>query len=108
VVGRVTAVGPASTRFAAGDRVGIAWLRRTCGSCAYCTGGRENLCAGSRTPGGTPDGGYAESAIVDEAFAYAMPPTISDVEAAPLLCAGIIGYRALRRTRVAPGGRLGL
>ena len=107
-VGRVAACGSGASRFRTGDRVGIAWLRGTCGSCAFCGVGRENLCDGSRYTGWDADGGYAEYAIVHEDFAYAIPAAFSDVEAAPLLCAGIIGYRALRRARVAPGQRLGL
>jgi propanol-preferring alcohol dehydrogenase len=95
-------------RFRVGDRVGIAWLRATCGSCAFCRGGRENLCPGSRYTGWDAHGGYAELATVDERFAYAIPEVFSDHEAAPLLCAGIIGYRALRRTRIEPGQALGL
>jgi propanol-preferring alcohol dehydrogenase len=107
VVGRVERA-PAGGRFAPGDRVGIAWLRRTCGRCAYCTGGRENLCEGSEFTGYHADGGFAEHAVVPATFAYAIPPAFSDVEAAPLLCAGIIGFRALERAEVPPGGRLGL
>lgn len=108
IVGRVAALGRGASRFAEGDRVGIAWLRATCGTCAFCSDGRENLCAGSRYTGWDDDGGYAEQAIVDERFAYAIPEALSDTEAAPLLCAGIIGYRALRRTGIEPGQRLGL
>jgi len=108
VVGTVAAFGPGATRFAAGDRIGIAWLRSTCGRCRFCESGRENLCAGSSYTGWTHDGGYAEYACVPEAFAYAIPPGFDDAEATPLLCAGIIGYRALRRSQVPRGGRLGL
>jgi propanol-preferring alcohol dehydrogenase len=108
VVGRVESVGSDASRFALGDRVGIAWLRATCGGCAFCRSGRENLCESSRYTGWDADGGYAERAAVDEAFAYAIPDEIEDVAAAPLLCAGIIGYRALARSRIAPGARLGL
>jgi alcohol dehydrogenase, propanol-preferring len=108
IVGRVAACGEAASRFVPGDRVGIAWLRRACGSCAFCLSGRENLCGGSRYTGWDADGGYAEYAVVDEAFAYAIPDGFADAEAAPLLCAGIIGYRALRRSRVKPGQALGL
>ena len=108
IVGRVIAQGQGASRFRDGDRVGIAWLRHTCGACAFCRDGRENLCDGSRYTGWDADGGYAELAIVDEAFAYALPDGIPDAEAAPLLCAGVIGYRALRRSRVAPGQSLGL
>jgi alcohol dehydrogenase, propanol-preferring len=108
VVGKVAAVGEGASRFTIGDRVGIAWLRGTCGACAFCADGRENLCGASLYTGWDADGGYAEYAIVDEAFAYAIPERFSDVDAAPLLCAGIIGYRALRRSRIAAGARLGL
>jgi len=108
VVGRVVAVGSRAGRFRVGDRAGVAWLRETCGSCAYCLTGRENLCGGSRYTGWDADGGYAEYALVHEGFAYRIPEAFSDVDAAPLLCAGIIGYRALRRAQAAPGSRLGL
>ncbi len=107
VVGVVEAV-PRDAPFAPGDRVGIAWLRHTCTRCAYCTSGRENLCAEARFTGWDADGGFAEYAVVPAAFAYAIPAVFSDVEAAPLLCAGIIGFRALERAEVPPGGRLGL
>jgi len=107
-VGIVDRLGPACRRFRPGDRVGIAWLRRTCGACAFCRMGAENLCEASRYTGYDEDGGYAELAIVAEAFAYPIPAAFSDLEAAPLLCAGIIGYRALRRTELTHGGRLGL
>ncbi len=108
VVGEVAALGPGARRFAVGDRVGIAWLRATCGSCRWCRSGRENLCPDSRYTGWDEDGGYAEYAVVPEAFAYAVPESFADAEAAPLLCAGIIGYRALRRAEVPPGGTLGI
>jgi propanol-preferring alcohol dehydrogenase len=108
VVGEVVQLGPGCRRLAVGDRVGIAWLRSTCGSCRWCRSGRENLCPDSRYTGWDADGGYAEYAVVPEAFAYAVPEAFSDEEAAPLLCAGIIGYRALRRAEVPPGGRLGI
>lgn len=108
VVGRVERGGPGARRFRPGDRVGIAWLRSTCGECGYCRSGRENLCPGARFTGWQADGGYAEYAVVPEAFAYAIPAPFEDAEAAPLLCAGIIGYRALRLSRVPPGGRLGI
>ena len=108
VVGTVERLGPGCRRFRLGDRVGIAWLRETCRVCALCRAGTENLCEASRYTGYHDDGGYAELAVVPEAFAYAIPAAFSDVEAAPLLCAGIIGYRALRRTDLERGGRLGL
>ena len=108
VVGLVDARGEGATRFALGARVGIAWLRGVCGRCASCTRGRENLCETPRFTGYHVNGGYAEYAVVPEDFAYAIPEVFSDVEATPLLCAGIIGYRALERCGVRPGGRLGL
>ena len=95
-------------RFATGDRVGVAWLRGTCGSCAYCLRGAENLCPFSVYTGWDADGGYAEYAVAPAAYAYALPGERPDVEVAPLLCAGIIGYRALRRAALPPGGRLGI
>jgi len=108
VVGTVEAPGRGATRFPPGDRVGIAWLRSTCGACRYCLAGRENLCESSTYTGWTHDGGYAEYCCVPEAFAYAIPPGFDDAEATPLLCAGIIGYRALLRSQVDRGGRLAL
>ena len=108
VVGRVVGSGAGASRFAEGDRVGIAWLRHTCGSCRWCRSGRENLCERSRYTGWDDDGGYADYATVPESFAYRMPDGLDPVSAAPLLCAGIIGYRALVRAQVPPGGRLGL
>lgn len=108
VIGRVEAAGRGAARFARGDRVGIAWLRRTCGTCPLCRTGRENLCEGIEFTGFHADGGFAEYAVVDEAFAYAIPPAFGDAEAAPLLCAGIIGYRALALAAVPPGGTLGI
>jgi propanol-preferring alcohol dehydrogenase len=108
VVGHVDALGPGCRRFRPGDRVGIPWLRWTCGVCEFCIAGQENLCASSRYTGYHADGGYAELAVVPEAFAYAIPRIFSDRDAAPLLCAGIIGFRALRRSAVPAGGRLGL
>ncbi|MGV9801266.1 zinc-binding alcohol dehydrogenase family protein [Mycobacterium sp. NPDC003449] len=109
IVGEVVAVGPdAGDGFALGDRVGVAWLRHTCGRCRFCVRGRENLCPQSRYTGWDADGGYAEFATVPAAFAHRLPAGYSDTELAPLLCAGIIGYRALLRTDLPPGGRLGL
>jgi len=108
VVGAVVALGERAGRFTVGDRVGIAWLRRTCGSCSACRRGRENLCRLSEYTGWDADGGFAEYAVVPEAFAYALPGRFSDEEAAPLLCSGIIGYRALRRANVPAAGRLGI
>jgi alcohol dehydrogenase, propanol-preferring len=108
VVGRVEAHGAGATRFARGDRVGIAWLRWTCGTCAFCTTGRENLCRAAEFTGWSADGGFADYAVVHEDWAYRIPDVFDDVEAAPLLCAGIIGYRALRLAGVPRGGRLGI
>ena len=108
VVGRVERLGDGAKRFRLGDRVGIAWLRGTCGRCAACRRGDENLCPNAVFTGWDADGGYAELAVVPEAYAYAIPDAFSDEAAAPLLCAGIIGYRALSRSRVPPGGTLGL
>ena len=108
VVGRVDALGPDAGRFHVGDRVGIAWLRHTCGRCRFCLRGDENLCVAPRFTGWDADGGYAGWAVVDEDYAYALPDAFDDEHAAPLLCAGIIGYRALRRAAVPPGGRLGV
>ncbi len=108
VVGEVLESGPQAGRFAAGDRVGIAWLRHTCGVCRYCVRGRENLCPESRYTGWDSDGGYAEYATAPASFAHHLPTGYADAELAPLLCAGIIGYRSLLRAEVPPGGRLGL
>jgi propanol-preferring alcohol dehydrogenase len=108
VVGVVAGFGAAVSGFAAGDRVGVAWLRHTDGTCAYCRRGAENLCPYSRYTGWDHDGGYAEYTTVPAAFAYRLPGDLDDVALAPLLCAGIIGYRALRRAALPPGGRLGL
>src|ERR1700728_799863 len=109
VVGEVVEVGAdGGDEFNVGDRVGIAWLRYTCGVCAYCRRGDENLCPNSRYTGWDSDGGYAEFATVPAAFAHHLPSGYSDSELAPLLCAGIIGYRALKRAALPPGGRLGL
>ncbi len=108
VVGTVAGVGPGVARFAEGDRVGVAWLRHTCGECAWCRRGEENLCPESRYTGWDEDGGYAEYVLVPAAFAYDVPADLPDEQAAPLLCAGIIGYRALRRANLPPGGRLGI
>ena len=108
VVGEVDSLGPGTRAFAPGDRVGIAWLRGTCGDCVYCRRGDENLCPDSRYTGYHEHGGYAELAIVPEEFAYPIPDGFDDLQAAPLLCAGIIGYRALQRANVPPRGRLAL
>jgi propanol-preferring alcohol dehydrogenase len=108
VVGTVVERGAASSRFSPGDRVGIAWLRYTCGTCRECRSGRENLCRRSQYTGWDADGGFAQYALVPEGFAYRLPDAFSATDAAPLLCSGIIGYRALRRADLPTGGRLGL
>ncbi|OBI04888.1 alcohol dehydrogenase [Mycolicibacter heraklionensis] len=109
VVGEVVEVGAdAGAEFAVGDRVGIAWLRHTCGTCRYCRRGDENLCPQSRYTGWDADGGYAEFAVVPAAFALRLPSGYRDTELAPLLCAGIIGYRSLLRADLPAGGRLGI
>ena len=111
VVGEVLEVGSqvgSDSEFRVGDRVGIAWLRDTCGQCRYCLHGRENLCPQSRYTGWDADGGYAEFTTVPAAFAHRLPAGYRDAELAPLLCAGIIGYRSLLRADLPPGGRLGL
>jgi len=108
VVGRVDAVGPEATRFNFGDRIGIPWLARTCGICPFCRSDRENLCLDPSFTGWDLDGGYADYVTANEAFAYSIPDVFSDIEAAPLLCAGIIGFRALLRAELPPGGRLGI
>jgi propanol-preferring alcohol dehydrogenase len=108
VVGEVVGLGPGAQGFAVGDRVGIAWLRHTCGRCRYCLRGDENLCPESRYTGWDADGGYAEFTTVPADFAHRLPAGYTDSELAPLLCAGIIGYRSLLRAQLPPGGRLGL
>lgn len=109
VVGEVIEVGSdLGAEFAIGDRVGIAWLRHTCGVCQYCRRGAENLCPNSRYTGWDADGGYADFATVPADFAHRLPAGYTDSELAPLLCAGIIGYRSLLRAELPPGGRLGL
>ncbi len=108
VVGEVVQLGEGADRFRTGERIGIAWLRHTCGTCRWCRNGRENLCPQSLYTGWDVDGGYAELAVVPEAFAYRIPSSFSDEQAAPLLCAGIIGYRSLIRAQVPAGGRLGI
>ncbi len=107
-IGAVVATGSTVSRFQVGDQVGIAWLRSTCGSCPWCRAGRENLCPDARFTGWDHDGGFAEFATVPEAFAHPIPGGYSPEKAAPLLCAGIIGYRALTRSCLPPGGVLGL
>ena len=108
VVGEVITSGARATRFSPGDRVGVAWLGGTCGTCRFCLRGAENLCLSPVFTGWDRDGGYAELITVAEKFAYRLPSSFSDEEAAPLLCAGIIGYRALSRADLPIGGRLGI
>jgi alcohol dehydrogenase, propanol-preferring len=108
VVGTVDATGPATTRLRTGQRVGVAWLGRTDGTCRHCRSGHENLCTSPTFTGWDVDGGYAEYCLVDETFAYVLPDDLPDDQAAPLLCAGIIGYRALKLVGLPPGGRLGI
>jgi len=108
VVGEVMAAGPDSTRFTVGDRVGVAWLAGTDGSCRYCRRGSENLCPHSVYTGWDRDGGYAEYLVAADAYVHPLPSGFSNAELAPLLCAGIIGYRALKRAELPPGGRLGI
>jgi propanol-preferring alcohol dehydrogenase len=106
VVGTVDALGPGCRRLAVGERVGVPWLARTDGTCAACRRGEENLCADAAFTGWTVDGGYAEACLADERFALRLPDGLDDTDAAPLLCAGVIGYRALRRAEVQPGERV--
>ncbi len=108
IVGVVDALGRRAKRFKEGDRVGIAWLHRTCGTCRYCGEGNENLCDQAQFTGLHADGGYAQWTTVHEAFAYSLPNAFPDRQAAPLLCAGVIGYRALSLSEIRKGERLGL
>mgnify|MGYP006269476337 CR=1 FL=1 len=108
IIGVVEAAGKKVKRFNIGDRVGVAWLNYTCGKCEFCLKGRENLCEKARFTGYYVDGGYAEYGVVSQDFAYLIPVGFSDAEAAPLLCAGVIGFRALRLSEIEKGGRLGL
>ena len=106
IVGSVDGLGPGATLFQPGDRVGVPWVGFTCGTCAFCLSGRENLCDQARFTGYQIDGGYAEYTVADQRFCFAIPAGYSDTEAAPLLCAGLIGYRSLRMA--GDGPRLGL
>ena len=108
IIGRVESKGKMVTRFKIGDRVGIAWLHSTCGKCKFCNSGNENLCDKAQFTGYNVNGGYAQYTVIREDFAYPIPEIFTDQEAAPLLCAGIIGYRALKISKIKPGGRLGL
>ncbi len=106
IVGLVAARGRSATRFRAGERVGVPWLGQTCGGCWFCLAGAENLCESPLFTGYTRDGGYAEYTVADDRYCFAIPPSYGDAEAAPLLCAGLIGYRSLKKTGDAR--RLGL
>lgn len=106
IVGQVDELGGNNTKFKKGDRIGVAWLWHTDGICKWCRRGQENLCANSLYTGYNIDGGYAEYALVPEDYAYHIPEKFSDIQAAPLLCAGIIGYRALKRANPREGGKL--
>lgn len=108
IVGRVEKLGPRCQRFRIGDRVGIAWLRFTCGNCEFCNSGKENLCALSQYTGYHAHGGYAEYAVINENYVYKIPTAFSNEEAVPLLCAGIVGYRALQRSLLPNGGTLAI
>ncbi|MGE5596249.1 MAG: zinc-dependent alcohol dehydrogenase family protein [Hyphomicrobiales bacterium] len=107
-VGTVRSVGPGVADWRPGDRAGVAWLASTCGACGYCRSGRENLCPDARFTGWDADGGYAERMVADARFAFPLPAGFGDLDAAPLLCGGVIGYRSLRISGIQPGGRLGL
>jgi alcohol dehydrogenase, propanol-preferring len=108
VVGRVDALGEGARRFAVGERVGVPWLGHTDGTCRFCRRGAENLCLDPVFTGWDRDGGYADACLADEGYVYRLPDELDDDHASPLLCAGIIGYRALRCAAVPPGGRLGI
>src|SRR5882724_10687161 len=108
VVGEVVSAGPGTTRFAVGDRVGAAWLAGTDNACRYCRRGRENLCPASTYTGWDIPGGYAEYLVAADAYVHHLPAGFTDAQLAPLLCAGIIGYRALIRAQLPPGGVLGI
>ncbi|GAB4323293.1 MAG: zinc-dependent alcohol dehydrogenase family protein [Dehalococcoidia bacterium] len=107
-VGRVEAIGDGVTGWAAGDRAGVAWLAGTCGACPRCASGHENLCEAATFTGWDRDGGYADRMTVRAGFAFPLPEGFGDLEAAPLLCGGVIGYRSLKVSGIQPGGRLGL
>lgn len=108
IVGQVAAVGKSARKFQIGDRVGIAWIHSACGKCRFCEAGLENLCADFKATGCDADGGYAEYTVVSEDFAYPIPDRFNDVEAAPLLCAGAVGYRDLKLSGIKSGQKLGL
>jgi propanol-preferring alcohol dehydrogenase len=106
--GRIIDVGPAVVDLAVGEAVGVGWLASTCGSCAFCSSGRENLCVDARCTGRDVHGGFAARMVADARFVHRLPAGVAPLDAAPLLCAGIIGYRSLRLSEIKPGGRLGL
>jgi len=108
IVGRVAQTGPEATRFRPQERVGLGWINSACGQCAFCLKGDENLCPEFKATGRDADGGYAQYTTVGENFAFPIPPVFTDAEAAPLLCAGAIGYRSLRLTGIKDGDHLGL
>ncbi len=108
IIGHVEELGKGANRFYPGQRVGVAWIHSACGTCTYCLSGRENLCDQFKATGRDADGGYAEYTVVPEGFAYAIPEVFSDAEAAPLLCAGAIGYRSLRLATIKDGDPVGL
>jgi len=108
IVGNVTAVGEGVSGWQCGDRAGVGWIGGSCGNCRFCRSGRENLCESAVFTGWDRNGGYAEQATVDASFALHLPDGMTDVAAAPLLCGGVIGYRALKVSGITPGGRLGL
>lgn len=107
-VGKVVAAGRSAKRFGLGERVGVPWLHWTCGECAYCRAGKENLCARAQFTGLHVNGGYASLLVAHQDFSYRLPEGLDDLHTAPLLCAGVIGYRAYRLSEIRPGGRLGL
>ncbi|HYA26394.1 MAG TPA: zinc-dependent alcohol dehydrogenase family protein [Thermodesulfovibrionales bacterium] len=108
IVGKIEETGRIAERFKIGDRVGIAWIFSACGKCSFCLDGRENLCSNFKATGRDANGGYAEYVIVHEDFAYPIPKVFQDTEAAPLLCAGAVGYRSLRLTGMRNGENVGL
>jgi len=108
IAGTIAQVGPGVERFRPGDRVGVGWLSSTCGTCAFCLSGRENLCPDARFTGRDRDGGYAQRVAAKESAVYRLPKSFSASQAAPLLCAGVIGYRTLRLSGIRAGGKLGL
>jgi alcohol dehydrogenase, propanol-preferring len=108
IVGRIVRLGSAARGCALGERVGIAWIHSACGTCKFCVGGRENLCPEFKATGRDVDGGYAEYAVAPDRFVHKIPEQVSDAEAAPLLCAGAIGFRSLRLADLKPGGNIGL